>query len=356
MSRPLPESELQEAVDLVGDWSPLRGARIFITGGTGFFGKWLLEVLGRANSSLNLHAEAVVLSRNPEAFLLAMPHLQNQPWLRFHQGEITAFAAPPGPFSHLIHGAASSDARDYTNDPLAMHRTMVEGTRQVLRQVANQGAFRALILSSGAVYGPQPADLINIPEDFPLPADAEPQTPAEIYALSKRLTERIATQHCDHHGHSCSIARCFAFAGPHLPLDRHFAFGNFIRDAIHGGSIRVNGDGTPMRSFLYASELAAWLWALAIRGSSTTYNVGSSETLSILDLAQAIGKEASIPVQVALDPAPGRAPSRYVPSIAKIRAELELTPKGTIDDAIRRSLTWHLGSGDSTHSHPMRRP
>jgi len=356
MARPLPEAELQEAVDLVGDWSPLQGARIFITGGTGFFGKWLLEVLGMANRTLDLQAEAVVLSRDPGAFLLDMPHLRNQPWLRFHLGDITTFKAPQGPFSHLIHGAASSDAREYTTDPVAMHRTMVEGTRRVMHHVANQGSIRLLILSSGAVYGPQPTDLIRIPEDFPLPAHTKAQTPAEIYAQSKRMTERIAAQHCDQLGYSCSIARCFAFAGPHLPLDRHFAFGNFIRDAMQGCNIRVNGDGTPMRSFLYTSELAAWLWALTIRGSSTTYNVGSSEALSILDLAQAIGKEASIPVQVAHDPMPGQTPSRYVPNIAKISAEMGLTPKVTIDDTIRRSLSWHLGSTFSKHSHPMRHP
>ena len=343
MSRPLPEAELLEAVHLVRDWSPLRGARIFITGGTGFFGRWLLETLGAAERSLGLGVKAVVLSRNPDRFLLAMPHLREAPWLSFQLGDITSFQAPEGSFSHLIHGAGSSDARENMDDPVAMRRTIVEGTRHVMESMAKQTALRVVFVSSGAVYGPQPRDLARIPDDFPVQEDPSARTPAQIYAQAKREAERIASDTCADLGLSCSTARCFTFAGPHLPLDQHFAFGNFIRDALAGRAIHVQGDGTPCRSYLYASELAAWLWALATRGESTTYNVGSDLGISIQSLAEEVGQEASVPVHIAQRPIPGRESTRYVPEVTRIEKQLGLSPMISIRESIRRSLRWYRG-------------
>ncbi|MBL0311619.1 MAG: hypothetical protein IPP78_02665 [Holophagaceae bacterium] len=129
MSRlpPLPDAELDEVIRIVGDWGSLQGARLFITGGTGFFGKWLLESLGHANQELGLGLKATVLSRDPNGFLQNMAHLRDTNWLSFQAGDITSFQAPLGTFTHLLHGAASSDARDYAIGPDVMKRDIVEG-------------------------------------------------------------------------------------------------------------------------------------------------------------------------------------------------------------------------------------
>jgi dTDP-glucose 4,6-dehydratase len=341
MSRPLPEAELLEAVHLVRNWSPLRGARIFLTGGTGFFGKWLLEVLGAANQVLKLEVEAVVLSRNPTAFLETMPHLRHQLWLRFHPGDITTFDTPSGSFSHLIHGATSSDARDYAKDPQAMQQTMVDGTRRIMEILPVRDSFRALFLSSGAVYGPQPLDLTHFPEDHPLPSGNTEAAPS--YAQGKREAERLFTEACLARNLAGPIARCFAFAGPHLPMNQHFAFGNFVRDALQAGPIRVQGDGSPLRSYLYASELAAWLWTLLIHGASTTYHVGSDQDLSIRDLATTIGKIAGVATEIRADPTPGQPPSRYVPAVTRIPEAFGLHQSVGLEQAIVRTLQWHRG-------------
>ena len=339
MSRPLPSAELAEAISLAGDWSPLRGARLFITGGTGFFGKWLLETLGAANQALELGVVATVLSRDPQRFLDAMPHLAQAPWLRLQQGDVLNFTFPTGAFSHILHGAASSDARDYQQEPAAMRRILVDGTQRALDFTARQPAPRLLLISSGAVYGPQTPGLTHFPEDYPLPPDTD--DPAQAYAQGKREAERLAMAAAATHSFPCPIARCFAFAGPHLPLDQHFAFGNFIRNALAGGPIRVAGDGTSRRSYLYASEVAAWLWAMMLRGNSGPYHVGSEADVSIRELAETIAAAVGAAVEIAEAPQDAAPISRYVPVVRRIPVELGLSQTVSLRESIARTLNWN---------------
>ena len=146
------------------------------------------------------------------------------------------------------------------------------------------------------------------------------------------------------------IARCFAFVGPLLPLDAHFAAGNFVRDALCGDEIHVEGDGTPYRSYQYPADLAAWLWVLLTRGESCrAYNVGSEESVSIRQLAGAVAGAARAighapSVTVTRQPNPAAPPARYVPSTARAREELGLASWITLDEALMRTLAWHADS------------
>jgi dTDP-glucose 4,6-dehydratase len=144
------------------------------------------------------------------------------------------------------------------------------------------------------------------------------------------------------YGFAAPVARCFAFAGPHLPLDLSFAIGNFVRDALAGGPIRIGGDGTPHRSYLYAADLVVWLWTILLRGESCRiYNVGSDDDLTIAQLAEEVAAiVAPVQVTIAKKPVPGAPVARYVPSVARARNELGLQVRVPLGQSIQRMAEW----------------
>jgi dTDP-glucose 4,6-dehydratase len=350
MSHPLAH-DLDHILNYTGDvWPELRGARLFVTGGTGFFGCWLLDSFARANDTLGLGAEAVVLTRDPAAFRRKEPWLAAHPAIRFHSGDVRSFDFPSGGFSHVIHAATDSSTGLDVRDPLCMLHTIVEGTRRTLDFAVACGARKFLLTSSGAVYGRQPPHLTHMPETWT--GGPDPADPRSVYAEGKRAAEMLCAIYCGRGGLQTKIARCFAFVGPRLPLDAHFAVGNFIRDQLAGGPIRINGDGTPFRSYLYAADLAIWLWTILTRGQAgRPYNVGSEEDISISNLAAAVARTLGphTEVQVASKPVPDALPSRYVPSTGRARHELELAQHVPIEESIRRTAAWsHQRASEST--------
>lgn len=324
-------------------WDELRGERVFITGGTGFFGCWLLESFIWAHEKLNLSAHATVLTRSPAAFRIKAPHLAEHPAVTLIEGDVRTFNFPSGSFSHVIHAATESSAKPNDENPLLMLDTIVEGTRHTLDFAKTCGARKFLLTSSGAVYGKQPPELTHIPEDYlgaPDPAD-----PKSAYGQGKRLAEHLCALYAQQSNIEMKVARCFAFVGPYLLLDIHFAIGNFIRDALNGSPIIVKSDGTPQRSYLYAADLTIWLWTIFFKGKSCRpYNVGSDKGLSIAELAYMVAKTFTpgLPVQI-LKTTNGNKPiERYTPSIERASSELQLRPFVNLQTAIKRTADWNI--------------
>ena len=323
-------------------WDEFRGSRIFITGGTGFFGCWLLESFAWANDKLDLRAEALVLTRNAEAFRAKAPHLAVHPAIRFHTGDVRTFDFPRGNFSHVIHAATESGSGLNENDPLRMLESIVEGTRRTLDFAVAAGARKFLLTSSGTVYGKQPPELTHLLETYAGAPDT--MDPRSAYAEGKRLAELLCAIYHRRHGLETKIARCFAFVGPHLPLDAHFAIGNFIWDALVGRPIAIQGDGTPLRSYLYAADLAIWLWTVLVRGEPCRpYNVGSEIQVSIGELASAVvaAIEPGLPVKIACRPRPDAPAARYIPCTARACNELGLRQYASLECGILHTAAWH---------------
>lgn len=326
----------------------LKGSCLFLSGASGFVGTWLLEALVAANHELRLGCRIIALSRDPARLLAKVPHLALDRTVTWITGDVRDFAFPSASVTHVIHAATDSHGRLNTENPQEMFSVCLDGTRRVLALAQAKRVERMLFVSSGAVYGPQPPTVSHIPEVFF--GGPDHLDPKSAYAEGKRASEHLcgiaslpSPAGC---GLTVTIARCFTFIGPHLPLNAQFAIGNFIRDAVAGGPIIVTSDGTPCRSYLYAADLAEWLLTILLRGTrGRAYNVGSERSISIADLAACVASIAHPTTAIRSRYAPvAAAPSlppkvhRYVPSCKRAHEELGLVETMPLDQAISRTM------------------
>lgn len=312
------------------------GSKLFITGGTGFLGKAILKKLKEPFEAGEI-AAITILSRNPDAFLRRHPEFSGLANLSFVHGDILTCQFPDEEYTHVIHAATDTDNQTLTN-PLQYFDEIVTGTRRVLDFALASGARRFLLTSSGAVYGPQPFDLDAIPETyFGAPSTVDPKS---LYGEAKRAAEQLCRIYYDQSGIDCTIARCFSFVGNHMPLNGQYAIGNFIRDALSDdvGQITVQGDGTPVRSYLHTDDMADWLLKILQEGKSChPYNVGSDEAVNMADLATLVrdllAPDKAVVILKERPDYAGR--SRYIPSVERIRQELGARISLSLSDAIR---------------------
>ncbi len=214
----------------------------------------------------------------------------------------------------MLHLATETNTSLVNPSASAYFQSSVDGTRRVLDLALETGAERMLFTSSGAVYGPRVADFSPVSEEE-LIAPA-PEDTAAAYGEGKRAAEFLCAAAWEERGLITTVARCFAFVGPRLPLASGFAIGNFIGDALSGDPIRVQGDGSAVRSYLYASDLALWLWTILLHGQAARpYNVGSEQAITIRELATTVARVVggAKGVDVAGVALPGTPRSRYVP-------------------------------------------
>lgn len=344
---PLPEQDLLHVLHgAEGVWENLRGQSIFMTGATGFVGRWLLESLLVADYTLGLDVRVVALSRDPERFLNLVPHLADWSKLSWVRGSVTTLAQDDlggRRFDSVIHLATEADLASTRADPNAARDVIAGGTLRTLQVASSSGARRVLFTSSGSVYGPQSENVALLSEEMPLPASIpNDNDPRAVGADAKRQAERHCAEFSSKGGQSAAIARCFTFAGPAMPLNGKFAFGNFIRDAIAGKPIVLTGDGTPVRSYMYGADLAIWLWTILARRDATgIYNVGSEKAICLQDLAKIIARELGAPgIEIRQHPTSGSPSNWYVPSTQKARRELGLRETIGLIQSIHSTAHW----------------
>jgi nucleoside-diphosphate-sugar epimerase len=315
------------------EWAGLRGARVFLTGGTGFFGRWLVASLAGANEELGLDLKLTVFSRHLAGFFERYPDIVRHPAIRFQEGDVIGLAPGPEPHDFIIHAATDTLGVVTSAQEKARAGSIVEGTRRVLEFTRHSGATRMLNLSSGGVYGAAAATLAGARED-----DYAHAVPATDYARAKREAEAL----CATSGLDFVTARGFAFLGPLLALDAHYAAGNFLRDAVKGGPILVRGDGTALRSYLYPTDLVLWLLRLLLHGRrGSAYNVGSDEKVSTAELAQRIAAACLPAPEVIVQSAQAQGPQNiYLPNLERVRADLGVKITIPLDEAIRRTLAF----------------
>ena len=307
-------------------WRGLERSRILVTGGTGFFGGWLLESILWAMDNTGLDSNVTVLTRDPVGFRRRRPLHAAHRRVSLIQGDILRPVSVSGHFTHVVHCAAPMVARNSSGYPEELAGLIADGTRNALSVARNSGASRFLLTSSGAVYGTRPHPPGGVTEEVQPPGVLFGNS-ASDYGMGKRMAEDLAVA-ASVNGLAVTLARCFAFAGPFLPLDRGFAIGNFVRDALGPGPVRIKGDGISVRSYLYGSDLAAWIWRLLADGEAgRPYNVGSERAISMVDLARLVAQVLNCKrgVEIAQGPNPSAEGNRYIPSTYRAKSELSLT-------------------------------
>ena len=342
MTHPIVQEDIESIFKIVGnDLNRLQGKRILITGGTGFIGKWLLETISWLNENCNHPCKVYVPTRNSEAFAHKAPHLASNPGIVLLSGDIADFQFPDDECNFIIHAAAPGEPRALIHDSLGVAETIVRGTRRVLELAKQKNVEGFLFVSSGAVYGVQPPDLERIPEDYLGAPDVTNIRSA--YGEAKRYAEILCTLYHQRHGLPIHIARPFTFVGPYQDLNAGFAITDFIRDGLRGGPLTIQGDGTTVRSYCYATDLTAMLWKILLQSPvGRVYNVGSDESISILELANKVIAFLDNPVEMTISSKPNMKSrlASYVPDINRGRSEIGMYIYTDIDKAIQRTLAW----------------
>lgn len=318
------------------DAGRLAGKTVLVTGGTGFFGLWVLSALVRLRQRLQGDLRILALSRRPDEFLVAYPHAGLSAAVEFITGDIvTARLEPHLRVTHLVHMATTRASETFHGeDQLRKLDLLYRGTRNILEQ-CGESLESVLFTSSGVAYGAG-AGGQSIAETDRTGPDA--RDPGSALALGKLAAEYLVAYFSKQLGYRYSIARCFAFAGQFLPLDLHYAFGNFIRDAMLGKDIVIRGDGKDVRSYLFVGDAIAWLLGLLADPRDDLFNVGSSVPVSIEALARQVSARAERPVGVLIEGGESQAGNfrrtSYVPSTEKIRAEYSRLQEWTPLDAV----------------------
>lgn len=254
--------------------------RIFMTGGTGLVGRWLVKTIQRDLPDWQI----TILTRSPEKNADLDVELV--------KGAVETFDFPRQRFDYIVHAA-------------------VDQTERLLDMCRRDDATM-LYTSSGAVYGRGEKSQVPIPEERSMNLDTD-------YAIKKGLGE----VECGRSKLDVKIARLFTFAGKGQPLDYHYAIGNFIRDGLKGGPIVLRGGGEIYRSYMHYSEMAAWLLDILVGGKAgRPYNVGSEQAITIRQLAYDVADAFGLEVQEL--PAMVDQNEWYVPRTLRVRSELGL--------------------------------
>lgn len=321
-------TQLKNIVDL----SKLNNSNILITGGTGLFGKSILDALIFMHNFYEF--KITVLSRNKNNFLFNYPKY-NLEFINFISGDIRNFDCKRQDFDYIIHAATPASAKLEKENPKEMYSVILEGTKNIIDIAKNMNVKKLLFTSSGAVYGEQYQSIKSFKEDYQ-------GIPITYYGKAKKISENIFLNS----NINVSIARCFAVTGPYLNLNIHFAIGNFIKDAIENRDIIIKGDGRPLRSYLYTADLVIWLLVILLKSKNKSiYNVGGGDGISIYDLAKKVSKQVNNytgKVDILTKSNYNYPTPKYIPNNKKIIKEFGVKENYTLDEAIKRTIDWNL--------------
>lgn len=322
--------------------SKLTLKHIAVTGGTGFLGSWIAETVAALNDEYHLGITLDLYARGVKEWALKYPHLSQRRDIHLHMQDVRSQFEFARNTHFVVHAAGIPNSRVHASDPLRVQQTTLQGLDNAL-QAASQldNLERFLNVSSSLVSGkPNRPGALRETDYFALPC-GQLHT---VYLEAKRAAENLASIYRSQFRMPVSTIRPFTFAGPYQELDRPWAINSFLRDVLTGNDIRIHGDGGARRSYLYGSDAACWtLAALAHGTDGATYNVGSPQAISHLELANAIAERVSPKPRVALNTAPAKqaALDELYPDLGFTQRSLGVLQTCALDSTIEKSWLWY---------------
>ena len=329
------KKDLDEISDLSQDFLRDAGSQtVLVTGGTGFVGTWIVESLLRCGGN-STRLVLVVRSRSKAEKRLGK-FLQNAK-VEFLEQDVSKKIEFKGTVDQIWHLATSTGLPNGKSS-IDIASSTILGTFRLLDLASNQSSPpKFLHTSSGAVYGRGLNPDVEVTEDLRLFNDW--LGGGEVYDSSKRAAEMILQEATKEGVVSAKNARLFAFVGPYLPLDSHFAIGNFIRSALDSKPITLTSSGVDYRSYLYAADLVSWLFTYMHSDFSEPLNIGSDQALTIKESAELVG--SIVNVDVFTNSHDAHEATKYVPNIDLARSVLGLDVYTDLTESIRRTIEWH---------------
>jgi nucleoside-diphosphate-sugar epimerase len=330
--------------------NPVKNSSLLVTGGTGFMGTWLAEMVTYLNDQHDFNTRLILFSKSANSYSAKVPHIALRDDVTLIEGDIRNLRDLPDDVNWVIHAAASPDSRLHASDPKRTIDVIVNGTTSVLDFVTRLPDLRMFMnVSSGQVYGAQPHNVERLTEESFYGLDCSSLN--STYAEAKRIGETICTVYRSQYRLPIVNIRPFAFIGPYQLMNRPWAINNFIRDSLRGGPIRILGDGETIRSYMYPTDMTWWLLNILTRGKiGASYNVGSPDSVTLRQLAEKIASKYSIPPKIesrlSRDEVLKR--TKWVPDVSLAQKTLKLTRKVDLDTAIMRTIMWNktIASGD----------
>jgi len=319
----------------------LYNGRIGITGGTGFLGSWIAEVVGALNDQYDMRITLDLYARNINQWRCLYPHLSDRKDVRLLTQDVRSAFQFKEDTNFIIHAAGMPSNRMHSSDPLRVYQTSVEGIKNALEAAVSLNKLaRFLNVSSCLVNGK--SDLISPlreADSFAFPAGHL----HSIYADAKRSSESIASIYRNQFRLPLTTVRPFTFMGPYQQLEAPWALNAFINDAMKADAIRIHGDGGVIRSYMYGSDAAIRLLTLLVRGEDgSIYNLGGATPITHFDLAKLVSKISPLKPRIELNTdSQGHTRSDCLyPDLENINKVVGFKPVHSIEHAIERSFEW----------------
>lgn len=316
------------------DVSKFDQRKICFLGGTGFIGSWLVNSLNYLATAQNVKMNITIYTRNKTAALNKFPH-DSFNGLTIEQLDFSLGTHDLGKHDFFINGATPTSTKPGLDSLKVFYFPTINAINSIVESATKYGNCpRVLNLSSGAVYGQQPMEMKLRPEG---PAKTIEMSD-DNYRTAKIVSEEILTSACNKMILKSISPRLFTFYGPGLPINQHFAIGNFVRDGLSGVPIRVQGNPSTQRSYMFPTDLTNWLIKSILDPRNEDFNIGSENSISMLQLATLVSKSTSRKGVVLLNPETPA--NNYVPGTKHFRSAYDVKANTDLGEGLTRWIKW----------------